>query len=340
MLRTTVFIATLTICSGAAGQDLQETLESVGAEYGSRYVVPLTNSLGADLNAGLFHTARSGSGLFGLNVYVGVKVAGMFVDPAQQRFSLNFPTEVNFDYDLDGETYTFRVPVEFSVNEAPTIFGDREAAIASAHVTFDTTIVHQGDPLGLSIDTTITQELIGGLINTRIAPLVVPHASFGSIMGTDVSVRWLPRISHPDYGHIRLVGGGVRHSVSQYLKLLPVDVAVSASWQSLDTRARAGGDFSVNIETFAYGIVVSRSIPLLTVYGGLQRERTIVDYAYMFDGEIADLDEPIDVAFTHRASQRGRFVMGVTLNLGPVITNVDYAVGNERVASAGIGFGF
>lgn len=337
-----LFVAVLlaSFVSTAGAQDLQETLESVGAEYGSQYVFPLTNSIGADLNAGLFHTAKSGKGILGVNVYVGLKVAGMIVDPAKQRFSLDFPTEVDFGYTYAGNDYNIRVPVEFSVNEAPTIFGERDAAVATASVRMDTSIVHQGSVIPVSIDTTLTQELVGGLVNTPIAPLVIPHASIGSIMGTDLSVRWLPKIDHPSYGSIELRGLGIRHNVSQYLSVLPVDVALSAAWQKLDTESRAGGEFAIRINTLAYGLVVSKSLALVTVYGGIQRERTTVDYSYMFDGDLAALDDPVEVAFSHRATIRGRALMGLTLNLGPLIINTDYAVGDERIASAGIGFGF
>ncbi len=332
--------AAVVLTSNVAAQDLHETLANVGADYGSQYVLPLSNSIGADLNAGLFHTARSGKGLFGVNVYVGIKVAGMIVDPTQQQFSMQFPTEVDYSVSFGGSQYDLRVPAEFSVSEAPTIFGDREAAVATARVRLDTTIFHQGNVVPISIDTTLTQELIGGIVRTRIAPLVIPHASFGSILGTDFSVRWLPTIEHASYGSISLKGGGIRHNVSRYVRSLPVDIAVTASWQQLNTEALAAGDFSIDIETVAYGIIVSKSLPLVTVYGGLQREQTVVDYAYEYSGDLNPMDEPVGVSFSHDASSRGRAVLGVTLNLGPLVTNFDYAVGNERVASAGIGFGF
>jgi hypothetical protein len=204
----------------------------------------------------------------------------------------------------------------------------------------DTSIVHQGNVIPVSIDTTLTQELIGGLVHTRIAPLIIPHASFGSILGTDVSVRWLPRIEHPNYGSIHLRGAGIRHNVSRYLSSLPVDVAISVAWQHLNAKSRAAGDFAIDIETVAYGILVSKTVAVVTVYGGLQRERTTVDYRYVFEGQVGDADEGVNIAFSHDASIRGRAVLGVTLSLGPLVTNIDYGVGTERVASAGIGFGF
>lgn len=333
-------LAALVLTSTASSQDLREALESVGADYGSQYVLPLTNSIGADLNAGLFHTAKSGKGILGVNVYVGVKIAGMLVDPAQQRFNLQFPTEVNFDYRYEGTDYNLRLPVEFSVNEAPTIFGEREAAIASAHVMVDTSIVHQGNMVPVSIDTTLTQELIGGILPTRVAPLIIPHASFGSVFGTDVSVRWLPRIEHPNYGSIHLRGAGIRHNVSRYLASLPVDVALSFTWQYLSARSRAAGDFSVDIETVAYGIIVSKTVAVATVYGGIQRERTIVDYHYVFAAPEEIAEDDINVAFSHNASIRGRAVIGVALSLGPLVANADFGIGSEQVASAGIGIGF
>ena len=58
-----VAICSLVLLSTAASaQNLDEVLSNVGSEYGLLYTGPLTNSLGADLNAGLFHAAKSGGG--------------------------------------------------------------------------------------------------------------------------------------------------------------------------------------------------------------------------------------------------------------------------------------
>lgn len=322
------------------GQSLGETLNNVGSQYGSMYTTPLTNSLGADLNSGLFHTAKSAKGLFGVNIFVGIKAAGMMVNTQDQYFDLAFPSTVEFDYTIDGSRYTLNLPAEFEVNGAPTVFGDRSAPTATAHILMDTTIVHEGNPVDVAIDTTFSQSVIGGLWKTQIAPLIIPHASIGSIFGTDLVVRYLPEISHPDYGHVKLRGLGFRHSISRHIPMLPVDVAVSAVWQQLETQSTAVGNFTMNLDTRAYSVIVSKELLLVTVYGGFQRERSTVDYSY----EFVDLEdvtgEAIDVSFSHQASLKNRAVLGVTLNLGPLVTNFDFSMGEERVASAGLGFGF
>lgn len=343
MQRLSTKLATLALLLsfsfGAQAQELGELLSDVGSSYGSMYTTPLTNSLGADLNSGLFHTAKSNKGLFGLNVYFGIKVAGMFVNESDQLFDLQFPSTVNFDYTVNGQTYDFEVPVDFAVTGAPTIFGNRESALATGTVRFDTTIVDGGINYPVSIDTTFSQEIIGGLISTKIAPIAIPHASFGSLLGTDITVRWLPEVSHPEFGHVKLIGGGIRHSLNRYIDSLPIDLAVAATWQQLETGSSVGGDFNMNINTFAYSVIASKSLMLVTVYGGLQREKSTVEYSYTL-AEAEALGEPVDVNFSHTGSQKGRMTVGVALHLGPIVTNADYAVGNERVASLGFGIGF
>ena len=326
--------------TASTGQELGELLNTVGSQYGSMYTTPLTNSLGADLNSGLFHTAKTAKGLFGVNVYVGARIAGMMVNPQDQYFDLVFPSSVNFAYSIGNTSYDLNLPAEFRVDNAPTVFGGRAAPTATAHVSLDTTLVYQGNPVAVSIDTTFSQQLIGGLVKTQIAPVIIPHASIGSIFGTDFVIRWLPEISHPDYGHIKLRGFGFRHSLSRHIPALPMDVAVSAVWQELDTGSAAAEDFNMNLRTLAYSVIASKQLLLVTVYGGLQRERSTVDYSYQFVDLESLTGERVDVEFSHQGSLRNRAVVGVTLNLGPFITNADFSFGEERVASAGIGFGF
>ena len=86
--------------------------------------------------------------------------------------------------------------------------------------------------------------------------------------------------------------------------------------------------------TFAVNVAASKRFGVLTLYAGLQTERSDISFSYVFDvdSQLDDIDEigtvePIDVNFTvsHLGKTRGIFGMG--LKLGPVLTNARYQCG-------------
>lgn len=328
-------------------QDLNETLSQVGELYAQAYVDPLAEALGADLNTGLFHTASVSKRIFGINVYVGVKASAALLQQTHKSFSLNYQGSVPIDFDFAGQTITMDVPANFSVSNAPSFFGEESPGQAIISVSHDTTFSNLGLVLPVSFDTTLVpRETIGGLIRTDLAPTLVPQIGLGTVFGTDVMVRWLPKISVPDVGGLELFGFGLRHNLNQYLPVLPVDLAIQAVWQQLRAEDAAGGEV-IDAKTFAVNVAASKRFGVLTLYAGLQTERSDISFSYVFDvdSQLDDINEignvdPIDVNFTvsHLGKTRGIFGMG--LKLGPVLTNADISVGNITVVSAGFGFAF
>jgi hypothetical protein len=305
---------TLPLSAHAQSDDLSEALGSIGTTYADHYTQPVTDALGAGLNAGLFRTAEvGGTGLVpGIDVYVGASAVGVFTAGSADSFR---PETEQFTTD-NGRTVT----IEYNPEEVPTVFGEEESP-GTATISDD-----QGNSTEV--------ELPPGLLNTSIAPLAVPQVGVGTVLGTDAQLRYLPETDISNYGSVSLVGLSVRHSLSQYIPLSPVDLAVQGTWQSLSVSGTEQ-DGVVDASGWALNAQASKSLPLtpVTVYGGLQYEQFGVDVNYTFRSNVGTQE----VAFEQDAANSVRALAGVSVTLAVVQLNVDYALGANNTVSAGLG---
>jgi hypothetical protein len=297
------------------------------------YLEPFSNAVGANFNAGLFHTARVGDGALGFNLYLGVKMFGTFIPANQRTFSLIYDGHIAVPA---VGSKSVRVPATFTITDAPSIFGDTDDGAGSfiIDVDHDTTFSYLGIPFSTSIDLSQPSETIGGLANLPIFPLFVPQLGLGTLLGTDVMVRWLPPISIQDYGSTEIFGFGVRHSLSRYLPLLPFDAAIQMAWHEVSA-VEEDGNHVFDLTSFAINVHASKRIGVLTLYGGLQAEESTVDISYLFEEEAG---VPLErVTFTMESGYKARVVTGMGFHLGPVLFNLDVGFGHQTVVSTGLG---
>lgn len=338
------FSATLLVLAFAgyaSAQDLSSTIGKVGSQYAKGYLAPAADAFGVDLNSGLFHTAKVGGILpFGLNLYVGLKVSAAIIPSSDQTFSMSYTDTVAFSRTYAGQLLDIKVPTTVTVDNAPTIFGD---ANRTGQVMFavhqDTTLSVGGVSRTFSLDSSGTVPTISGLGKIGIAPLPIPQIGLGSIFGTDIFVRYLPKIKISDYGSVQLLGYGIRHDVSQYIPFCPVDLAIQLGWQNFSISDTSGGKL-VKESTFAANIEVSKTIAVITFYGGLQIESSSMDVSYNFVPEATTFDpnpKPIPISFSLKGKNNFRALLGLTFGLGPVTINADYNIGAVNSVSAGIG---
>jgi hypothetical protein len=313
----------------ASAQNLSNTIGTVGSQYAKSYLAPAADAFGADLNSGLFHTASVGGMLpFGLTLYIGVKVGAAIIPSSEKSFNLAYPDTVS----LTQAGQTFRVPTTFTVNNAPTIFGSKTAGYAKFSI--DTTISGQHLVESDSIKT------IGGLLHTSIAPIPIPQIGLGSLFGTDAFIRFLPKIKISSYGSLQLFGWGLRHEISQYIPLIPIDIAVQIGFQNFSIKDSTGSNL-LKSSAFAANVEVSKTLAILTLYGGLQVESSKVDVSYTYLPEASQYNlnpQPIPISFSMNGKDKFRAIVGFNLGLGPLLINADYSIASISVVSAGIGF--
>ncbi|MCP5063859.1 MAG: hypothetical protein GY936_15530 [Ignavibacteriae bacterium] len=170
-------------------------------------------------------------------------------------------------------------------------------------------------------------------IDNNMFPLVTPQASV-SAFGTELMIRFLPEIQVGDE-NLTLFGFGLKHSISQYIPLLPVDIAVQYTNNSLSITNL------LDVTSSAFNVHASRSFALVTVYGGLQYETSSLELEYTYkdeNGTSPELDgEVLKLNFEDESSMR--VTAGVALNLAFMVLNADYSIGAQNVASFGLSFG-
>jgi hypothetical protein len=166
----------------------------------------------------------------------------------------------------------------------------------------------------------------GGL-NASMLPLAVPQLTLGSVFGTDVTVRYFGYSTNKEIGKLNLFSWGLRHSISQYVKVLPLDLAVGFYKQQFTL-----GDY-VKSNSWYAGVQASKRVLLFTFYGGLGYENTKMDLHY------TNLNDNTKIDFSLTGSNSIRFTAGVTFNLGPVKLNVDYNLASQSTLCVGLGIG-
>ena len=193
--KTAIFLTMLAITFSPCFAQLEDAIEQMTGENTEGYLQPLVDAFGANLNAGINHSAKVP--LLGLNVYVGVVAMGTFIP----------------DDDL---TYMGTPPEGYPQDKVETasVFGGEGAVVTH--------------PSGL-------QYLFqNGQLQGNLVPLAVPHLEVGSFLGTKVKFRYFAYDFGENVGKLNLMGYGLQHSISRYIPLCPVDISASIFIQSLD----------------------------------------------------------------------------------------------------------
>lgn len=322
-------------------QDLNSTLSKVGSQYAKAYVAPAANAFGVDLNSGLFHSAKVGGILpFGLSLYVGVQVPAAIIPSSDQTFSMSYVDTVSFQRAVGSNVFDIKLPATFTVNNAPTVFGDKNnEGEATFSVQKDTTISVGNVSHTFALDSTATIPTIAGLGKLSLAPVPIPQIGLGSIYGTDLLIRYLPKTKIMNVGSVQMLGFAIRHNLSQYIPLVPVDIAVQLGWQNFSVYD-AGGNKVLKQSAFAANVEASKTFAIVTVYGGLQVESSSTDVNYSFTPpSTSAVPNPpsVPISFSVKGKNNFRGIVGLDFGFGPLNINLDYNVGAVNVANAGIG---
>ncbi|RPH89902.1 MAG: hypothetical protein EHM72_19770 [Calditrichaeota bacterium] len=293
MIKNLVILATILIgIATAAAQDLSQIASAYNGENGKGYMQPLGDCFGAALSSGLNQTAQ-------------IHRSGLHI-----RFGLHTMTALVSD---DQKTFTAKTQGDFSPEQtadAPTIFGSTEGAsvvgVAGTGYLF---------PGGLDID--------------RL-PIAVPQVTIGSLRGTELVVRFIQMDLDDNFKELSLTGYGLRHSISQYVKTLPVDIAAAFFMQNFHV-----GDI-VKASTLYYGVQVSKKFGILTLYGGIGGGNAETQIEYVTESK----GDPETISFDLDSKTSIRFSAGYMLQAGPLFLHTDFNFGSSNVLALGLGFCF
>jgi hypothetical protein len=271
-------------------QNIDDFISRYSKANGSGYLQPLADVFGANFNTGLFHNAHIKK--MGFQLYLGVVASTSFIPDKRKTFMAT--TEGSF------------APVKTA--EVPTVLGPAKAVNVSGN---------NG-----------TVYAFPGGLDVSMLPLAVPQLTVGSVFGTDVTIRYFGYNINKDIGKLTVFSWGLRHSISQYVKVLPFDLAVGFYKQQFNV-----GDL-VKCNSWFVSAQASKRIALFTFYGGLGYENSKMNFHYNYQN---DNTQVIDFSLT--GSNKIRLTAGLTFNLGPVKLNVDYNLASQSVLCAGLGIG-
>jgi len=170
----------------------------------------------------------------------------------------------------------------------------------------------------------------GGIGESNI-PLLFPQASI-SMLGTEAMVRYMPNLKVGET-EVSLFGVGLKHSVSQYFILLPVDIAVQVLYNSFKVKDL------VDVSNIAFNAHVSRSFGLFTAYGGIQYESTKFDLNYTFKGNSSDIKSR-EIKASVDGDNNIRMTVGAAVKLAIFVLNADYSLGSQSTLTGGLTFEF
>lgn len=301
------------------------------------YIKPLPTGFGTGLNAGFTETAGAKKTL-GFSLQIRASVA--MVPTTDQEF------------DIADLALTNIRPANAANTITPTISG--ESSVGPELIIEDNSgneLSRFNMPKGIGIPA---------------VPAPIVQAGIGLIRDTDLTVRFVPETTFDNFGSFSVLGGAVKHGVNQYIPgggLLPVDITLMVGFNQvkldaeLDVQPDAGsvpngqpGDFSdqaiqTETNTFVINALVGKSLPFISVYGGLGYQKASLDVNMVGDYPVSLPFNRYDVitdpfAFTLDSESSVHMLGGFRLRLGVLAFYGEATIANYFTANAGIGISF
>jgi len=262
----------LAVAGSAHAQQMEANLGALTPENAKGYLDPLRQPLSGTMNAAVFQSGSVPKTGFGLQL--GVQLMGVSLASKDR-------------------TYTPTDPSGYSSVNAPTVIGDTHAVASSG--PGGATIYHPG-----------------GFDLNEFA-LAVPQLTIGSFAGTRAVVRYISLdVGDDEIGHFSLFGIGGQHSISQYMKDVPLDLAVGAFYQHMTL----GDDDLVKASTFAVNATGSKRFGHFEPYVGVGFDNLSMEANYTVSSTSEDVHIDFDSSTAFHLTGGMQFIMpGVHLYL-------------------------
>lgn len=310
------------------GQDrVERDLAGLAAENARLYVEPLARGLALAMGAGAFDGAAS---LPTLGFEIGAKVTGALLPVEAESFDALAPETVTWTGPFGGTFEDPYRPVGGSFS-TPTVAGEGAGVTLEPDGEFRDAIVASGlDPSDFSLAFPDGEDV-------PLVPHPVLYAGLGIGLGTEVSVRYTPRLQIDDeIGELKGLGFAVRHTLTRWFSS-PVDIAVQAATQEIEL-----GDYA-DARSTEYGLLASRRMGPLSIFaaGVIRRAEVDVEYVTENSGD-ANPGLPPDgtrISFSEDLESGTAFGLGARLQL--LVLNVagEYTWDEYPLVTVKVGFG-
>ena len=233
------------------------TIQQFNRDEVQGYVQPLSDMFGANVNAGLSHSAAVGEDVF----HIRIDIVGMIsvVSDEHRTYHASLPP----GFVPQGGSY-----------QTATVFGGAGTTFKDASSGLE----YKGSD---------------GVFSTSVFPLFVPQLTIGTFFGTQAMVRYIsiPELSGGKLPTSKLWGMGLRHSLSRYFgNKPPVDAALAIFYSNFTL-----GDL-VDLHGTVVDLQVSKSVLLFTFYGGFAFQQSSMELRYTHKGTGSSSPNLVDVS--------------------------------------------
>ncbi len=356
------FISMIMITSsGIAQGNLKDALTGLAQPVAEKYTKPVVTGFGSNLNTGWFHRSPKAK-KFGLDIEFGMIFTGTIFPKEDQHFShegqFQLSNEVAESISkkyLEGQAWYGSLDESQKTNALNSVVtqiqnsGAFDVSIAGGTfigkrsdkliVTFGEKTFTITDPNNNQQNITLTGMkdtlAIGGITGQPVVPLAAPQATIGTIMGTQITIRYLPPVKmYGSVGKLNYFGWGVQHNPGVWFNdPLPVDLAFAFYQQNISR----GKLFEAH--AVAYGVTVSKQIGFgflnITPYAGYLRESSKMKFTYEY---MIDETSSVPVKFSAKGINKDRITVGGNFKFLLININADYSFAKKPVYSAGVNF--
>lgn len=330
------------------GDNLETMLGNLAQDAARSYIAPIVSGFGADMNSGWFHRAPWAT-TFGFDLEFGVVAMGALMDDTHRLFTLDgnfrFTSEQAMDLaqgaapgdpTAQNAIRDAILSQEFTVTfSGPTIVGKKEDSL---RINFPgKTINVNGNDYNLP-SYTDALPVRGLLEEAPLVPFATPQLSFGTILGTQVTLRYLPEIQIDEkIGKFKYFGFGLQHNPMVWFggeDALPFEVAAAYYTQSLK--------IGTLMDATATSFGVNASIRLgwgflnITPYAGFMIESSSIKWAYEYTVDTPSGPSQERIEFEATGENSSRIVLGASVKILLVNLSVDMNLAKYRSVSAAV----
>jgi hypothetical protein len=326
--------------------DFLKSSTADGIKFLEAYMTPWINAFGAGLNGSWYNTAKPHK-LGGFDITTALNVG--FVPVSAETFDLS--------------TLGLSSNISPTTGTAPTIAGPDESGPLMSYSVSGYELASFRTPPGVA---------------WRYIPVPTAQIGVGLPLGTEVKVRFIPRLTFDNdliHGDIGLWGIGVMHSIMQYVPgsdLLPVDASVFAGYTKLtgnipiDLQPGSPQNYTTyNIASFEdqnlaatvtalnISAIGSVNLAIITFYAGLgySKTSTVLQLEGNYPSPVLDVT---DVVYNDSGVKTGddfgeinienfsglRANVGLRFKFAVLTIHADYTRAQYNVVSAGLGISF
>ncbi|SDB94163.1 DUF6588 family protein [Williamwhitmania taraxaci] len=245
-------------------------------------------------------------------------------------------------------------------SSSPTVSGGG----SGPKVKYNGTVDVGGVPVNQSVQFTLPS---GG--NLSAIPVPILQAGVGLPFHTEIVGRFVPKTDIPDVGNVSLWGIGIKNEFKELIpgiSLLPFSLSAMVGYTSFNSdidisykpeasapSASYYNDQMLNIKSSAIAtrLIISKSIPVLTVYAGLGYNitKTTMDLKGNFPvgleqqgGNVVvsgnqNWTDPFSLSFKNNGVSANA---GIRIKLAIIAFHIDYTLSKYSTVNAGIGINF